>query len=110
VRIGRIVYVVRDVARKGMVEAVDNGKPLPFDRQGQIVYQMGPTLGGTGKPIGSPGPTTSYRMDPHEERPLQVSLKAIIAKGDRSVAAREAILPYKAVCFAATGGTHALLA
>ena len=58
-----VIYVARDVAHKRIVEALDQGKPLPFDIKGQTIYFMGPTPARPGQPIGSAGPTTSGRMD-----------------------------------------------
>ena len=110
VSISGIIYVARDAAHKRMVEALDRGDSLPFDPRGQIIYYTGPTPAKPGKPIGSAGPTTSYRMDPYSVRILQVGLKGMIGKGHRSLALREAMQRYKAVYFAAIGGAGALLA
>ena len=65
VSITGIVYVGRDAAHKRLVAALDAGESLPFDPQGQIIYYMGPAPAKPGDPIGSAGPTTSYRMDPY---------------------------------------------
>jgi fumarate hydratase subunit beta len=110
VSITGIVYVARDAAHKRLVEAVDRGDPLPFDLEGQIVYYMGPTPARPGKPIGSAGPTTSYRLDPYAPRLMELGLKGMIGKGNRSPAVREAMQRYKAVYLAAIGGAGALLA
>jgi fumarate hydratase subunit beta len=104
------VYVARDAAHRRMVEALDNGEPLPFDPRGQIIYYMGPSPARPGKPIGSAGPTTSYRMDPYAVRLMQVGIKGMMGKGSRSLPVREAMQRYGAVYFAAVGGAGALLA
>jgi fumarate hydratase subunit beta len=83
---------------------------LPFDPQGQIIYYMGPSPAKPGKPIGSAGPTTSYRMDPYAPRLMEVGLKGMIGKGNRSMPVREAMQKHKAVYFAAIGGAAALIA
>lgn len=110
VTISGIIYVARDAAHKRMIAALEGGDPLPFDPQGQVIYYMGPSPAKPGAPIGSAGPTTSYRMDPHAPRLMEVGLKGMIGKGGRSPAVREAMQKYKAVYFAAIGGAAALIA
>ena len=110
VEITGTIYVGRDAAHKRMVEALDRGKPLPFDPRGQIIYYMGPSPAPPGRPIGSAGPTTSGRMDAYTPRLLEAGLKGMIGKGNRSKDVREAIVKHKAVYFAATGGAAALIA
>ncbi len=104
------IYVARDAAHKRMVAALDAGEPLPFDPRGQIIYYMGPAPAKPGEPIGSAGPTTSGRMDPYAPRLMEVGLKGMIGKGNRSKAVREAMQKYKAVYLAAIGGAGALIA
>ena len=104
------IYVGRDAAHKRMVAALDAGSELPFDPQGQIIYYMGPSPARPGRPIGSAGPTTSYRMDPYTPRMLEEGLKGMIGKGNRSPEVRETLKKHKAVYFAATGGAAALIA
>jgi fumarate hydratase subunit beta len=104
------IYVGRDAAHKRLIEALDEGEPLPFDPKGQIIYYMGPSPAKPGKPIGSAGPTTSYRMDPYAPRLMEVGLKGMIGKGNRSMPVREAMQKHKAVYFAAIGGAAALIA
>ncbi|MGQ9600384.1 MAG: Fe-S-containing hydro-lyase [Anaerolineae bacterium] len=104
------IYVARDAAHKRLVAALDAGEPLPFDPQGQIIYYMGPAPAKPGDPIGSAGPTTSGRMDPYAPRLIEIGLKGMIGKGNRSKAVREAMQKYKAVYLAAIGGAGALIA
>ncbi len=110
VTITGIIYVGRDAAHKRMIDVLDEGAPLPFDPKGQIIYYMGPSPAKPGKPIGSAGPTTSYRMDPYAPRLMEVGLKGMIGKGNRSLSVREAMQKHKAVYFAAIGGAAALIA
>jgi len=110
VLISGIVYVGRDSAHKRIVEALDRGDDLPFDVQGQTIYYMGPSPTKPGQVIGSAGPTTSGRMDAYAPRLLAIGLKAMIGKGARSDAVKEAIREHKAVYFAAVGGAGALAA
>ncbi len=110
VLISGIVYVGRDAAHKRMVEALDRGDPLPFDIRGQTIYYMGPSPTKPGKVIGSAGPTTSGRMDAYTPGMLAAGLKAMIGKGLRSQAVKDAIKEHKAVYLASTGGAAALIA
>jgi fumarate hydratase subunit beta len=110
VTISGIIYVGRDAAHKRMIAALEGGNPLPFDPQGQVIYYMGPSPAKPGAPIGSAGPTTSYRMDPYAPRLMEVGLKGMIGKGGRSPSVREAMQKYKAVYFAAIGGAAVLIA
>jgi fumarate hydratase subunit beta len=110
VSITGVIYVGRDAAHKRLVEALDAGESLPFDPRGQIIYYMGPAPAKPGDPIGSAGPTTSYRMDPYASRLMEVGLKGMIGKGNRSMPVREAMQKHKAIYMAAIGGAGALIA
>ena len=104
-----IMYVGRDAAHKRMVEALEQGKPLPFNIMGQTIYFMGPSPAKPGQPIGSAGPTTSGRMDSYSPRLIAEGLKGMIGKGMRSQVVKDAMKRYKAVYFAAIGGAGALI-
>ena len=91
-----VIYVARDTAHKRMIEALDEGKSLPFDIKGQIIYYMGPSPARPGQPIGSAGPTTSGRMDVYSPRLMAEGLKGMIGKGMRSQTVKEAMKKYKA--------------
>jgi fumarate hydratase subunit beta len=110
VSITGVIYVGRDAAHKRLVAALDAGEPLPFDPQGQIIYYMGPAPAKPGDPIGSAGPTTSYRMDPYASRMMEVGLKGMVGKGNRSMPVREAMQEHKAIYMGAIGGAGALIA
>ncbi|MGB9299442.1 MAG: Fe-S-containing hydro-lyase [Anaerolineae bacterium] len=110
VTISGTIFVARDAAHKRMIEALDRGDSLPFDPRGQIVYYMAPSPAKPGKPIGSAGPTTAYRMDPYAPRLLEAGLKGMIGKGNRSSDVRDALQKHRGVYFAAIGGAAALIA
>jgi fumarate hydratase subunit beta len=110
VAITGVVYVGRDAAHKKMVEALEAGQQLPFDPRGQIIYYMGPAPAKPGDPIGSAGPTTSYRMDPYAVRMMEAGLNGMIGKGNRSMPIREAMQEHKAIYLGAIGGAGALIA
>ena len=109
VLIDGIIYSARDAAHKRLVELLVQGRPLPIELQGQIIYYVGPTPPRPGMVIGAAGPTTSYRMDPYAPRLIENGLKGMIGKGPRGPGVIEAIKKYKAVYFAATGGIGALI-
>jgi fumarate hydratase subunit beta len=110
VSITGVIYVGRDAAHKRLIAALDAGEPLPFDPVGQIIYYMGPAPAKPGDPIGSAGPTTSYRMDPYAPRLMEVGLKGMIGKGNRSMPVREAMQRHRSVYMGAIGGAGALIA
>jgi len=103
------IYTARDAAHKRLVDLINEGKELPFDLKGAVIYFVGPTPPKPGEPIGSAGPTTSYRMDSYSPILIEYGLKGMIGKGKRNQAVREACNKYKAVYFGATGGAGALL-
>ncbi len=109
VLISGTVYTARDAAHARLVELLKRGEPLPFDLEGQIIYFVGPTPPPPGRPIGSAGPTTAYRMDPYSPILIEHGLKAMIGKGRRSPEVREALQRHKAVYLGAVGGAGALL-
>lgn len=110
VLISGTIYTARDAAHARLVKLLEEGKELPFDPKGQIIYYVGPTPAKPGNAIGSAGPTTSYRMDPYAPKLIEVGLKGMIGKGARSDEVKEYIKKHKAVYFAAVGGAAALIA
>ena len=103
------IYTGRDAAHKRLVDALDKGETLPFDLKGALIYYVGPSPAPPGRPIGSAGPTTSYRMDTYAPRLHSLGLKGTIGKGKRSDAVKAALKEHKAAYFGATGGAGALL-
>ncbi len=105
-----VIYTGRDAAHKRLFDLLKEGKPLPVDLKGQVIYYVGPAPAKPGQAIGSAGPTTSGRMDAYSPRLMEIGLKGMIGKGMRKKEVVEAMKKYKAVYFAATGGAGALLA
>ena len=103
------IYAARDAAHKRMIEALENGQPLPLELQGQLIYYMGPSPAREGRPIGSAGPTTSGRMDKYTPALLDLGLGGMIGKGKRTPSVKEAIQRNSSIYFAAVGGAGALL-
>jgi fumarate hydratase subunit beta len=105
-----VIYTGRDAAHKRLTDLLKEGKPLPIDLKGQIIYYVGPAPAKPGQPYGSAGPTTSGRMDAYSPKLMEIGLKGMIGKGMRKKEVIEAMKKYKAVYLAATGGAGALLA
>ncbi|MEW5901517.1 MAG: Fe-S-containing hydro-lyase [Acidobacteriota bacterium] len=99
----------RDAAHKKLIDLIKEGKELPIEIKGQLIYYVGPTPARPGKPIGSAGPTTSYRMDTYAPTLHALGLKGSIGKGSRSKEVKEALKKYKAVYLASVGGAGALI-
>jgi fumarate hydratase subunit beta len=105
-----VIYTGRDAAHKRLFDLIEAGKELPIDVRGQVIYYVGPAPARPGKPIGSAGPTTSYRMDAYAPKLMELGLKGMIGKGNRGADVVEAMKKHKAIYFGATGGAGALLA
>lgn len=105
-----VIYTGRDAAHKKLIELIEQGKELPFDPKGQVIYYVGPSPAKPGKIIGSAGPTTSGRMDIYAPKLYSLGLKATIGKGRRSPEVIEAMKKYNGVYMAAVGGAAALIA
>ena len=105
-----VIYTGRDAAHKRLYDLLMEGKSLPIDVKGQVIYYVGPAPAKPGQVIGSAGPTTSGRMDAFSPKLIEMGLKGMIGKGMRKKEVVEAMKKYKAVYFAATGGAGALLA
>lgn len=109
VRITGPVYTARDAAHKRMTEALTEGKPLPFDINGQVVYYVGPSPTKPGEVVGSAGPTTSGRMDKYTPTLIKEGMRGMIGKGSRNADVVEACIKYGAVYFVAVGGAAAVI-
>jgi fumarate hydratase subunit beta len=104
------LFTARDAAHKRLIDLLTQGKTLPVDLRGQLLYYTGPTPPRPGKPIGSAGPTTSSRMDRFTPALIEATgVAGIIGKGNRSAAVVDALVKFGCVYFAATGGAGALL-
>ncbi len=109
VEITGLLYGARDAAHKKMVELLDQGRPLPVDLRGHILYYVGPTPAPPGRAIGAAGPTTSLRMDAYAPRMYEYGVKATVGKGNRNQAVIDSLVKHKAVYLIAVGGIGATL-
>lgn len=103
------IYTGRDAAHKRMVALLQEGKPLPFDVENQIIYYVGPTPAKPGHVFGSGGPTTSGRMDAYAPTMLSLGLRGMIGKGYRNQDVKAAMIKYSGVYFGAIGGAGAYI-
>lgn len=109
VSITGVIYTARDAAHKRLVELIEEGKDLPFDLPGQVIYYVGPAPAKPGFAVGSAGPTSSYRMDAYAPTLIAKGLKGMIGKGPRGDNVKAAMKKHGAVYFAAIGGAGALI-
>ncbi len=110
VRLSGVIYTARDAAHARMAEAIENGCPLPFDPEGQVVYFTGPAPARPGHTLGPAGPTTASRMDSYSPLLIERGLRGMIVKGLRSKEVRESMQQHGCIYFGAVEGTAALLA
>jgi len=109
VTISGVIFTARDAAHKKLVETIQQNQAFPFEFAGQVVYYVGPTPAKPNQPIGSCGPTSSYRMDRFSPTLMEQGLKVMIGKGERSAKMISEIKKQKAVYMIAIGGIGALL-
>ena len=104
------LFTARDAAHKKLTELIEANEKPPFDFYGQAVFYAGPAPAKPGMPIGSVGPTTAGRMDLYSPLLISKGLKLMIGKGLRRAEVTDAIVKYRGIYFAATGGIAALMA
>lgn len=103
-----VIYTARDAVHKKLTQMLDNNERLPVSLEGITVYYAGPTPKKDGLAVGACGPTTSSRMDTYTPRLLDLGLKCMIGKGERSTEVVNAIVRNKALYLCALGGAGAL--
>jgi len=103
------LLTARDAAHQRLFDCLQNNQPLPVDLKGEVIYYVGPAPAKPGIPVGSAGPTSSYRMDKFTPTLLNLGLKGMIGKGDRSDEVIQSIIKNKAIYFAAIGGLGATI-
>ncbi len=104
------LYTARDAAHKRLVQDLALGLPSPFPLMQSTIYYAGPTPPKHGMPVGSYGPTTSYRMDPYTPALMEKGVLCTIGKGDRSPIVYDAIRKHGGIYLCALGGCGALYA
>ena len=109
VSLNGIMYTARDQAHLRLKKLIEDGKDLPIELEGQLIYYCGPTPKKDEMVIGSCGPTTSSRMDSMTPILLRRGLKGLLGKGARSEEVIAAIKKNKAVYLIAPAGAGAYL-
>ena len=110
VLVSGVIYTARDAAHGRLCAALEKGEDLPVDLRGQTIYYAGPSPTPPGRPCGSIGPTTSMRMDAYTPQMLHYGVNALIGKGGRNDAVKQALKETGSVYFAAIGGCAAYMA
>ena len=108
-----VIYTARDAAHRRIIDYLKEGKPLPFDLRGGVVYHCGPVVtkrDGQWVVIAG-GPTTSARMELYEYEVIEkLGVRIVIGKGGMGRRTAEACAKYGAVYATYTGGAAVLAA
>lgn len=103
------LITARDAAHKRLAHLIEQGKALPFDPEGQIIYYFGPAPTRPESVIGPGAPTTAERMDAYAPALMARGIKGMIGKGNRGPEVRSAIKKHRCVYFAAVAGASVIL-
>ena len=118
-RVGDIVYIsgriftARDAAHKKMLRLASEGKELPFDPRGLLVYHVGPVVRKEDNKwrIIAAGPTTSARMEALEYDFIKTfGIRGVIGKGGMFEKTTQACKEFGAFYGAFVGGAAILAA
>ncbi|CCC82384.1 FumA C-terminus/TtdB family hydratase beta subunit [Thermoproteus tenax] len=118
-RVGDTLYIsgvivsARDAAHARMLEHLREGKQLPVDLRGGVIYHAGPVAKKEEDRwrIIAMGPTTSARMEAFEAEVIErLGVKLIVGKGGMGKRTAEAMKKYKAAYAIFTGGAGVLAA
>ena len=107
------VVTARDQAHRRALEYFKEGKSLPLNLDGLVVFHCGPVVAKQGdKWIAvAAGPTTSTRMDLFEDEFIKdFKVRVVIGKGGMGKRTTDAMQKYGAVYGAFTGGAAVLAA
>lgn len=117
--IGDTVYIngtvctARDMAHLQMRELVENGKELPENIAGGAIFHAGPVMKKDENDqwkLRVIGPTTSIRMEPHDDFMGRMGVKLIIGKGGMGEDSLAAFKKYKQAYLQAAPGCAVVLA
>ena len=119
-KLGETIYLSgpvitgRDEMHIRALEYAHEGKDVPEDINGSVIYHCGPIMKQEGDgswSVVAAGPTTSARMNSLEpEMITRFGIRAIIGKGGMSKAVADAMKEVGCVYLAATGGAAVSLA
>ncbi|MBS7644071.1 fumarate hydratase C-terminal domain-containing protein [Candidatus Bathyarchaeota archaeon] len=117
--VGDIIYIsgtiltARDQAHQRAVNFHNQGKPLPLNLEGMVIFHSGPLVQRKDRKweIGAAGPTTSSRMEPFQAEFIEAfKPRIIIGKGGMGARTAEALKKFGAVYCEFTGGAAVLAA
>jgi len=103
------LLVMRDAAQMRLKKLYEEGKTLPVELKGAIVFYAGPAKLVEGS-CGAIGPTTSLRMDGFLEMLFEKGVLATIGKGRRSDLSANLCRRFRRVYLIAPSGAAASLA
>jgi len=104
------VLTARDAAHKRLADLMSEGRELPVNLKGRVIYYVGPVDAVGSEAVGPAGPTTATRMDKFSEMMFgPAGVLATIGKAERGPAARQAIAKHGTPYLAAVGGAAYLL-
>jgi fumarate hydratase class I len=105
------MVVARDIAHAKLKERLDAGEDLPKYFKDHMVYYAGPAKTPKGRASGSFGPTTAGRMDSYVDLfQSRGGSMVMLAKGNRSLAVRDACQKHGGFYLGSIGGPAARLA
>jgi fumarate hydratase subunit beta len=83
VYISGLVYTARDMAHLRLKKLLAEGKPLPEDFRGSVIFHAGPVVkkDRNGWKLWVIGPTTSTRMEPYADMVGRLGVRVIVGKG-----------------------------
>jgi len=112
VYINGIIYTARDLAHIRIKDYLEEGKELPVDFRGAVIFHAGPAVrkrNGEWEITGI-GPTTSYRMEPFSDIIFsKLGVKALIGKGRMGEKTLENLKRYGGVFLIAPPGCSAII-
>lgn len=118
-KIGDLLFIsgtvlsCRDAGHKRALGYLNEGKPLPVNFRGMVLYHVGPLVKKEGDKwkIVSAGPTTSARLEIYEAEFIEkTGVRVIIGKGGMGSRTAEACKKFGAVYTIFTGGAGVLAA
>jgi len=104
------VFTARDMAHLKLRELKENGRPMPEDLEGSVIFHAGPVVKKRedGFDLLNIGPTTSIRMEPHSDFLGRLGVKAIVGKGGLGEGSVQAFRKYGMVYLLAAPGCGVL--
>ncbi|MCS7111550.1 MAG: FumA C-terminus/TtdB family hydratase beta subunit [Ignisphaera sp.] len=108
-----IIVTARDAAHRRMIEHLRNGRPIPVDLNGGVIYHCGPVVERVDNEwiVISGGPTTSARMELYEADIIRhFGVRLIIGKGGMGAKTAQACREFGAIYATFTGGAGVLAA